>query len=106
MSGELGIADSRQDFDVVLCARINLEGIGKLAAEACHFDGLPLAQAANVYPRRGADERVNFARPIIKVLELNAPAGTVTEPSIVTTVPSGRLHASAIEMVLGFDDLE
>jgi hypothetical protein len=39
------------------------------------------------------------------VLELNAPEGTVTEPSTVTTVPNGKLRASAIEIVLGFDGL-
>lgn len=53
------------DFDVVLKARINLEGGVKLPAEACQFDGLAWAQTANVYARRGADERMNFAGSII-----------------------------------------
>ena len=41
--GEWNSPDSGQDFDVALKARINLEGIGELAAEACHFDGLTWA---------------------------------------------------------------
>ena len=40
------------------------------------------------------------------MLELNAPEGTVTTPSMVTTVPSGKLRAAAIEIVLGFDGAE
>src|SRR5690349_8669341 len=42
-----------------------------------------------------------MAKPCSKVLELNAPEGTVTEPSIVTIVPRGKLRASAIDIFLG-----
>src|SRR5262245_44052425 len=52
-------------FDVALYARINLEMIGKMPAESCDLDGLALAYAANIYARRGVNERIDFARPII-----------------------------------------
>ena len=38
---------------------------------------------------------------LIEGARANAPEGTVTEPSTVTIVPSGRLRASAIEIVFG-----
>ena len=52
-------------LDVALEARIDFEVTSELATEAGHFDGLALAQTAHVYPGRGADERMNFARSIV-----------------------------------------
>src|SRR5580693_3352695 len=42
-----------------------------------------------------------IAKPSSKLLEEKAPEGTVTDPSTVTTLPSGMLRASAIEIGLG-----
>src|SRR5690348_1940601 len=57
--------DSRQDLDVALNARIDLEVIAKLAAESGHLDPLTCAQTGDVYASRGADECMNVAGSVI-----------------------------------------
>lgn len=41
-AGQWDVPNSGYDFDVALLARIDLEVIGKLAAESYHLDGLAL----------------------------------------------------------------
>src|SRR5262245_45773529 len=50
---EVSVPHSGHDLNVTLKAWINLKVIAKLAAESCHFDGLALAQAADIYASRG-----------------------------------------------------
>jgi len=59
------IRGSVYDPNVVLIARIDFERACKLPAESRHLDGLTGTQPADVYARRGADERMNLARAVI-----------------------------------------